>query len=340
MTSRFSISSALLVLCAVAAVEAAPPPSVNHLVDQTRFSQQDRDQVRRYTDYWCDQLATASPEKLRDVRRKLLEPLRDLRVRPLFRDEYSRAALPQLEGIIDGDNPHPAYCAIQAVAYLGTDRALDALVSHCDPETEQRLSIRLSAAKNFIPLVQRGDLAEAAVTRAVRQLGQAAGRETNWLALLRQFEAIASVDDPVSRDVQVEELRVTTQRMARKDNGPSPMMKALHRALVQVRNEYLNLKAFEQERFGQSLGPVLCNVCTVAKAHWDRAQDDSAAKNTYGAAIQLSEGLLKLIDPDGRPGQRSPKTALGPAWQNRDVPRFDADHILWRNILNRPPFLR
>ena len=342
MNSRRSISGALLVLLSVATTSTAgagPPPPINNLTATAVLNAAQRARIRDYAEYWCDQLAQASPEEVARVRGKLLEPLRALGVGDVFRWEYAKTCLPKLELLIAGDNPHAAVNGMQVVATLATERAVELIIKLCDVEFEKRRGARLTAAKCFPIAVRQETLSDNDINRALRNLGHAAGREEDWLVLRRQFEAIASVQSPVSRDVQVAVLRSMTQAMAEKPEGPSDIMKATYPALKLVRDQYLRMDdRAEQKPFGKVLAPVLCDVCTVANEHWDNAQDDPGAKAIYGGAIHITENLLRYIDPELRPGKRAPKTELGPSWRKRDKPRFETDHSKWRAVLRAPPY--
>jgi hypothetical protein len=337
MISRCCIPGALLAAAAVATVSAAPP-RITHLADVARLSEQQRQEVREYSEYWCQELIAEDPAAVDEARGKLIDPLvRPVHVGQSFRFTYGDAVLPRLEEVIKGTSPQAAVSAMQIAAMLGTPRALEAIVDHCSVQDEPKFGIRLWAAKSFPIAVGKGVLPHNEVDKALRQFGDAASREQNWLVLRRQFEAIASVEGNVSRDEQVRVLRSTTSRME-KQQGPSDLMQAAYPALKLMLDEYLKLQPVQQETFGKSLAPVLCDLCTVANKHWDRAQEDDIARVTYGGAIHISENLLRLIDGRVRPRQAGPRTELGPAWKNREKRRFDSDHEAWRSVLSKPPY--
>jgi hypothetical protein len=157
--------------------------------------------------------------------------------------------------------------------------------------------------------------------------------------LRRQFEAISSVKSQTSREVQVKVIKAVTEAMEVR-KGPSDLMQATYRALLLIRNEYIDLPPADQEMMGKSLAPVLCDLCTVAAAHWDNAQKDKNAREAYGGAVHVSENLLKMIDARIRPNQAGPRTELGPAWRNARKEQFANDHDKWRNLLLGPPYYK
>jgi hypothetical protein len=338
MISRRCISGALLVVVTAATASAAPP-RIRHLADVSNLSERDRNEIKSFAGHWCGELTATDPATVDEARQRLIDPLvLPVEVGQVFRFEYANSAVPLLEEVIANGNPQAAVSAMQVAALMGTPRALDTLVRHTSIEDQEQFGIRLWAAKCFPIAIKQGALPQTEINKALRHIGDAGGKEENWLVLRRQFEAIAVVRNNVSRDVQVSVLQATTKRMERQD-GPSDLMQAAYPALKMMLDEYLRLQPAQQESFGKSLAPVLCDLCTVAQKHWDSAQDDEAAKETYGGAVHISENLLRLIDGRVRPRQAGPRTELGPAWKNRQKVRFRDDHDKWRVVLSRPPYI-
>ncbi len=332
-TGLIGLATVVLATC----VHAAPPTRISHLVNEQNLNDRDRRDIREYAEFWSERLSAAEgPAQVDEARAKLVDPLRAVRVGDIFRLEYSRSVVPPLGKAVQDAPPHAAVNALQIVALLGTPGSLEIILAHTSVEDEDRFSVRLWAAKSFPVAVRQKVLHANDVDRALRHLGDAASREQSWLVLRRQFEAIASVDSALSRDLQVKVLKAAMESMEAQQ-GPSDIMEATYAALMLIRNEYLALPPAEKEKVGKSLAPVLCDLCTVAAAHWDSAQEDEAARTSYGGAVLVSENLLKLIDADVRP-QQSPRTELSRAWKDREKGRFDIDHAKWRTLLERPPY--
>ncbi len=345
-----STRSTRLIIATVTALltcpaHAAAPARISHLVDNANLSERDRDDIRRYALHWA---GGRNPAEVDEARAKLIEPLRAVRVGDLFRFEYSKAVVPHLEKVILDGSTHAAVNSLQVVALLGTPDALKVILAHASIEDEDDFGIRLWAALAFPIAVEQGVLPQNKINEALRRLEKAASREAaasgaadaqyQWLVVLRQFEAIASVRNSVSRDVLVKVLKAVTLAME-KQQGPSDLMQATYPALMLILNEYLTLDSANRETVGKSLAPVLCDLCTVAAAHWGNAQVDEAARKSYGGAVHISENLLKLIDARVRPNQMRPRTELGPAWRDRDKNRFERDHNKWRAVLLGPPYV-
>jgi hypothetical protein len=330
---------------------AAAPARISNLVDKSNLTERDRGDIHEYAEFWGRQLDEAAPAGVDEARGKLGDPLRAVRVGEVFRFEYSDAVVAQLDKIVNDGSPHAAVNAIQILALLGTPASLEVILDHTSIEQEPDFGIRLWAAIGFPTAVRQNALPNNEINKALRDLGEAAASEaraavnkrdddeTRWLLLRRQFEAISSVKSQTSREVQVKVIKAVTEAMDTRQ-GPSDLMQATYRALLLMRNEFLDLPAADQERMGKSLAPVLCDLCTVAAAHWDNAQKDKTARESYGGAVHISENLLKLIDARVRPNQTGPRTELGPAWRNARKEQFTNDHDKWRTLLLGPPYYK
>ncbi len=324
---------------------AAAPARINQLVDKANLSERDRDDIRRYALHWA---GNWDPDKVDEARVKLIEPLRAIRVGDRFRIEYSKVVVPLLEKVILNGSAHATVNSLQVVAFLGTPDALKVILAHASIDDEDDYSIRLWAALAFPIAVSQGVLPQNKINEALRKLEKAASHEATapgpantpmpWLVLQRQFEAIASVENSVSREVLPKVLKAVTLAME-SQQGPSDLMHATYPALILILNEYLTLDQANQQRVGKSLAPVLCDLCTVAAKHWGNAQGDKAARKSYDGAVHVSENLLKLIDARVRPNQKRPRTELGPAWRSGDKNRFVEDHNKWRDVLLGPPYV-
>ena len=96
---------------------------------------------------------------------------------------------------------------------------LESIVRHVSIKEQPKFGIRLWAAKAFAIAVEQGTIPPNEINPALRQLAAAAGQETRWLILRRQFEAMAAVDSKVSRDVQVEALATIVKQIG-EDEAP------------------------------------------------------------------------------------------------------------------------
>ncbi len=333
-----------LVLGAVVSGALGDPPPVNGLVGQDPLSPQDRVQVRTYAEFYCNQLAVGDIPTAEQAKRHLLDPLRSPVISGDFRLEYSKVLVENLAAVIDGDKPHAAVNAMQLIGFLGTDRALGVIKDHIDAQQEDCFEIRLWAAKAFKKAAEAGRLEANDLNPLLRQLGVACRNETEPFVLLRQFEAIASVDSSIARDVLLDAIGKKLDEL-QGQTEPSRLMEAIYPALVRLRDQYLNprLTAADQKVFGKDIAGLLYKVFEVGSAHWNTIQADEKTRKEFGrsykGAIGLAENFLKAIDRSVRAAE-PPRTQLIIAWEDVDKPRFEAGHQDWHAVLNGPPYNR
>ncbi len=189
------------ILCVVVSVALGDPRPITGLVGQSALSPQQADQIQTYAEFYCNQLGTGDVLAAERAKRQLLDPMRAPRVTGEFRQAYSKVLTPRLAGVIDGDNPHAAVNAMQLVGFLGTPTAMVVLKDHIDSKDENRFEVRLWAAKAFRMAAEAGRLEADDLNPLLRRYGAACRSETNPSVLRRQFEAIASVDSAIAREV-------------------------------------------------------------------------------------------------------------------------------------------
>ncbi len=336
--------SAAFVAFALAAVVCgalgAPPP-INGLVGQNSLSPPDRAHVRTYAEFYCNQLAAGDIPTAEEAKQQLLDPLRSPVISGYFRLEYSKVLVENLAAAIDGDKPHAAVNAMYLIGSLGTERALEVIKDHIDAQKEDCFELRLWAAKAFQMIAEADQLDPNDLNPLLRQLGIACRNETEPLVLRRQFEAIASVDSPVARDVLLDAISKKLDEL-KAQAQPSRLMDAIYPAIVRLRGQFLNhrLNAAEQQVFGKQAANLLYKVFEVGSAHWNIIQADEKTRHefrSYKGAIGVAESFLKTIDRTVRAAE-PPRTQLITAWENIDKPRFDQEHRNWADVLAGPPY--
>ncbi len=325
------------ILGVVVSAALGNPPPITSLVGQSSLTPQQRDQIRTYGEFYCNQLATGDIPAVERAKRQLLDPMRAPMVTGEFRSKYSKVLTPCLGGVIDGDNPHAAVNALQLLGFLGTPAALDVLKDHIDSKDEDCFEIRLWAARAFKMAAEAGRLQADDLNPLLRQLGAACRSETEPPVLHRQFEAIASVNSSIARDVLLSAIGKKLDELQGQAD-PSRLMDAIYPALVSLRDQYLRLDRNEQVTFGAKIAPQLSKVFGVGSTHWDKAHQEEVGRS-YPGAIRVAENFLKAIDRTVRAAE-PPRTQLGAAWENVDKPQFEAGHQDWHAVLTAPPYKR
>jgi hypothetical protein len=351
-TSVIRACAALLALGAAgAALGQAPVLSQATTTARGTLSAAQQAEVGAFADHWLTALRTGEPARVKDARTKLIQPVALSSL--VFRDAYGRILAARMESIVSGENHFAAINALHVAAAVASPETVELLLHHTAVSGESRSTVRLTAAKLLSVALPEGMKAGAIATneanQAARTIGRAAAVETDWIALLRQFEAVAAVvealggvsgtDAGTAIKSQLDALAATIQRMEQVKGGTSDLMRAVRPTLYHLRNRYLDLLPAEQKALGTQLTPHLGRVLDVARSHWETAQKDPEMKIEYGGAIKLSEDLLALIDQKLR-SAGTLQTALKVAWDNGDKPRFEAEHSKWIAVLAGPPYRR
>jgi hypothetical protein len=336
-----AVGAFLMLVLAVASqpVAGQDPPSITGLAGLSSLNESQRRQAKQWATHWCAALESANADRSRDARRRLLEPLYAPGVRAGFRDEYGRQLVPELERLAEGRNELAAVNAVQIAAVLGTDQAVGFLRGRLDPEREQRMAVRLWAVNGVGLAARQGHATPRSVEGAMREVVRSAQRETEWIVLLRHFEAMA-VGTAFARELQVELLRTVLDRIAEDDDGPSLLMQSVHHGLLALRHQFATGQMTEAERrqFGEALGPQIGRVLEFAVQHWESAKDaDRSVSAAYAGAVADGETFLKLIDGQVRGNEPSPNSATG-TWGNGNRAGFESVVRQWQTVLGRPPY--
>lgn len=343
------LTTMILATCAVALAVFAPttaaasePSSINNLVTLNReFSAEERQRVRAYAAYWSAALASSDLEQARLAKRRLLDPFRSPGVRRVFRDEYSRAGIPELNQVLASNNDFAAVNAIQVIAEFGNEAALSVMRERSATANEPRWQIRLWASRGIgrVATIGGEQIPSRTIENALRDLGRAGETESHWLVLQRQFEAMAVVGGQRARESQLSLLRTTLTRITDEPDGPSELMQPVFRSLVLLRNQLLDpsLPSAQLRSLGTELGPLLGKVFEIGIMHWDTANTENEITAAYNGSIGVAESLLSLIDAQVRNAE-PPRTSLNNAWTSNNRSNFEADFDRWQQVLGGPPY--
>ena len=337
-------------LLAFVAPCVAQTRSINHLAGLGTFDEDQRREIAAYAQRWVEHLAEGDWDKVRSAREKLLEPFTSLRISLPFRSEYTRALMPTLDEMLDGDDVHRAINALQVAAFLGTDPALSRIGQHAAIEDEPRAAVRLWAAIGFRVVVEQGVVRSRRITSETRRLGRAARRETDWMVLTRQLGALSAVAETwrdndqvrdVTRELQLDVIDGMIQRMLSEEDRHVELVRALRPGLQSLRNQYLDPSQPMdiQDRLGAQLAPHLGRVYDVALHHFAAAAADEEMANLFGRVLHMSEEALKIIDVQLRDRPRSPiETPSRDAWNRGDLAVIEHNRDTWRAILAAAPY--
>jgi hypothetical protein len=349
---RLFIISTLAV--AAPALAQTPPrsPDVSITSASGPLSADQTAKVRSWADYWSARLGRADvePESIESARDELVRPLSPLnQPSGVFRDQYARALVDSLAAVIKGDDEHAAVNAVIVASGLGTDSSLDLLLRHANSADEPRDSIRMRAASGcYVTIMDATDpdpakrikLQGRTLNRSVRELGEAAGKEQDPIALRYQLYAMLEVDTAQAREELVEAIRGVIEEIRGHNNGPSPLIEPVHLALAGLRNQYISprLDAGEKRTLGTQLGPCLGRLLDVVNQHWANARAAAQTEELYKEVVGVSEVFLGLVDGQVRGPDQLPRSNFRGAWAGDDPAGFSQDLQRWNAVLSRDPY--
>lgn len=322
------------------------------LTATSSLSSSQQSQLEGFVDVWAGALANSTdPRRLDEARRALIDPLRDPAATAVFRRAISQRLIDRLEPTIAGTDAQRAIHAMQVVRFLRTPESIDVLTIRVAPEREPDVGKRLAASSILASAIADADIGQIQFDAASRAIAAASEREQNSLVLLQNLRALAAIQrrpnvPPASaelaRTTQVRVLRGLVTALAARSEADE-RMGVVNRALVALRNQWLEIARPDAAKLGPVLAPALGEVLAAAGKHWESARRNEAIRQTYASAIASAETLLRIIDRTARPNEyrgqpEGDARVLEPAWQKGDRAAFDAELARWQAVLAAAPY--
>ncbi len=323
-----------IVLIASTASGQGAPRNLDRLLNmQGQPTADEQAQIQRYADHWLRRLAGDDADEVAEAADELLDPPSNQLATAAFRIAYSKATLEGLERVLEDGSTYQAVQAMKVTSFLGSRDAMELAMRHVSAANEPRWKVRLWAAKGariLLAQLQRDNARPAQIDGYLRRILTASHLEDNWVVLLRDFEAMASVRREVGREAQVEALQKAIDRMEQASRAPSDLMLAVCRVIDSLLIQYIDpaLSLDDQRKFGRALGVQLARVYEIAEMHWDKAQSAEQANKAYERAISGSDRLLQLIDSTLQTTSGS-GPELRPAWISGNRVQFESGTKTW-----------
>lgn len=340
----------LLALCIVlatgpAAEAQAPPPLDLTITSSPQITSDQQARICNYAEYWTAVLANpdATTDQIKTAREELVRPIQNINVSVDFRFVYSKCVVPALEKAIAPDNIHRASNALLVLGQLGSDRAVDAVLYHCNPQNQPQWQIRQLAAMAGEELLKSRSLQPGKIVDAVKRLRDAAQREENPVILLRQFKAMNAADyrgSPADRTQLRSSFIDAFVAVANRAELSNELLEPIGHAVLMLRAKFISGEITQDEKItlSKQLGPALGKVLTALSTSWDSAQADENRKSTFGVVAASTEALLAIVDGVVRSGAARPETRLPHAWSQGNKAAFDANVAAWLDVLKQPTY--
>jgi hypothetical protein len=322
------------------------------LTATSSLSSAQQSQLQAFVDIWGGTLADSTDQRrLDEARRVLIDPLRDPASTAVFRRAISQLLIDRLEATIAGNDAQRAIHAMQVVRFLRTPESVDVLTSRVSPERESDVGKRLAASSILASALSDAEIGQIQFDGASRAIAAASEREENSLVLLQNLRALAAIQrrpnvPPASAELaritQVRVLRGLIASLAARSEADE-RMSVVNRALVALRNQWLEIARPDAAKLGPVLAPALGEVLEAAGKHWESARRNESLRQTYAGAIASAETLLRIIDRNARPNEyrgqpEGEARVLEPAWQKGDRAAFDAELARWKTVLAAAPY--
>jgi hypothetical protein len=326
------------VFCVLAQGAFAAPRSLNQFITNSSFTPGEQGMITEYVTHWCDELANSNQPSR--ARKELVKYGNPAVTSIEFRLTYSDALVPRLETLVENGSDMAALNAVIVLGQLSTDRALDGALSLLDEEDEARWIIRCQAARACERLFQERTIPQAKIKNAVRMLKAAAENENDGRVLLRQLQALSSVQGEqaeTARLAMADALNTVVTRLSRDTAPPTEMLDRIAIFVPELLQQFINLRGTtDRKKFGKAVAPSLLTLLEITQKHWGEAEDNPELRKINGRVVHRCEQLLKQIDTTVRDAQT--QTGLQTAWEQKDKTRFDRDLAQWTGVLNEPAY--
>jgi hypothetical protein len=358
---RWSAWRSILVAGTLAIVHSAASgqaPSVNRAILTTTapLTGEQSASLKEFVSRWVSDVARSSePAEITAARDILTGPARDPSASPIFRRAYSTAVLAELKPIVEGKELRRAVNGLQVARFLRSPESVDLIVGRLSPTEESDAAKRLAAASTLAAAVLDADLSPVQFDGIIRTITANATAEKDDQVLVQEMKVLAGITRrsglaansfDAAMAGQVRLLGVLADSVSSSPKADARMA-SVARALVSLRNQWLELSQPQAKTLGPSLGPVVAKVLAAADQQWDSAQADPNLNATYGIGVATAETLMRLVDrtlrpsayPAPKPGSKDEEArVLASSWSAGTKDAFEAEVQRWSGIVKAAPY--
>ena len=289
-------------------------------------------------------LATANDQaELESARRILTDAPRDPAATAIFRRGYSTVLIPLLTPVASGTDLRRAIFAMQALRFLRSNEAVDALLNRASLATEKDGARRLVAAGLAADLLSDADLSPIQMEAIAKRLGICALAETDSFALQQQLEGFNALlkrsqlpaDTAKSvRKSEFEAIALLASSIAQQPNADA-RMNAVYRALISVRNQWVEMPTAEKTAAAPQLARGLVDLLKASDKQWTSVRANANLSPSYAGMCNSAEVLLRLVDRSMRPNapRSTDDRVLPKTWESADKAAFTAEVKRWSDAV-------
>jgi hypothetical protein len=232
---------------------------------------------------------------------------------------------------------------------------VDLIAGRLQPTAEPNPAKRLAAASVLAAAVLDADLSAVQCDGITRNLVAAARAETDDQVLLQEMKVLngiarrSNLPPATAEAAQAAQVAIFSGLVQGVASSPKadPRMASVARALVSLRNQWLELSRPQAAKFGPTLGPTIGAVLETANRHWESAREDPSVQSAYEISVATGETLLRLIDrtlrpnayPAPKPGAKDDEArVLASSWTGGLKDAFSAEVQRWNGIVKAAPY--
>jgi hypothetical protein len=352
---QFAVAAAVAWVHSIA-LGQAPTLDRSILTASSPLSEAQSTTLKDFVSRWASDLSSASdPREVTAARNALTEPARDPSATPVFRRAFSGAVLAQITPIVEGKDLRRAINGLQVARFLRSPESVELIAGRLSPTAEANPAKRLAAASTLAAAVLDADLSPVQCDGITRNLLAAARAESDDQILLQEMKVLNGITrrsnlPPASAEAalvaQVTIFGGLVQGVLASPNADARMA-SVARALISLRNQWLELSRPQASKLGPVLGSSIGKVLEIADRHWESARNDPSVQSAYEISVATGETLLRLIDRTMRPNAYSPPKpgakddearALASAWTGGDKDGFSKEVRRWNGIVKAAPY--
>lgn len=290
-----------------AGTEKAAPPAASVLATATEPDAAAMKSIEAFAAAGFGQIATGSPEEVKEARKSLAALLRKPECTLVFYNAFLKAAKPSIDPILASGDGFRATNALMVLRQVKSPEAVTLMLDQCNAGKQKLVSVRIAGGSMLAAMITGKALPVAESDRVARAIRENVEAETSALAAARSMEALAAIAAAADSAKMAAQARgalneliasstVAASRTAQA--GSEDFAGALFRGLIGIRDQCVKMPQADQSALGgnEALKELLSKVNALKVPSAGRTADaarELAAARTVADALSQMVGLSK-----------------------------------------------
>jgi hypothetical protein len=305
MRQRLATFCALSVLlCGLSAV-AQTPPGPDVLGAQPALTDAQRGQVDAYVKSMAQRFAASQPDDLPDLRKELQKLMADLNAKPPFKRELGLAFVRNFAELATGADGLRTVNVFILARIAATADTVDFIIDNVDPNKQDTVAMRIAAAAQLTKAIEAATLSPPQLDALAKRLAPIAGRETDWVVMTHEVEAMAAMlrrkglSGPQAEAIGGSLATTVNDLATRVISGKEPtLVNALQRALLEVRSGLSDVPGSARAKLLATIAPSLEQLAAMKDKAPPGITGDPL-KSTFDAVVRTAGLLQRVRSTDG-----------------------------------------